>query len=181
MHSHTHDSWQKLNMQLSVADSKQRLYFEPCGLKSETEFPNTQSSGTFTSVGFPLKKEEQKSNQEPLPAPTRIWPQHPDRGGTGGGNSQQHESRLQHESSQRATARARSENLRTCGHPVIRHRSPNQDNKGGNYGAHSTTLGVGAALQEGERLREPGARACNVHEPSPHERSPHEAPDAHAR
>jgi hypothetical protein len=41
-------------------------------------------------------------------------------------------------------------------HHVVHHRSPNQENRGGDNGAHSIMPGEGTALQEGERIQEPG-------------------------
>jgi hypothetical protein len=39
---------------------------------------------------------------------------------------------------------------------VVCHGSSNQENKGSNDAAHSITPGAGTALQEGERIQEPG-------------------------
>jgi hypothetical protein len=64
--------------------------------------------------------------------------------------------RRKRKSRQRAMHELRSEHTRARRHSVIRHRSSNQENKGGNHGTDSITPGAGTALQEGERIQEPG-------------------------
>jgi hypothetical protein len=73
----------------------------------------------------------------------------------------------------------RSEYTRTRRNCVVRDRIPNQENKGSKNRAHSIAAGAGAALQDGERIQEPGARTCNICERNLHHRSPHEVPGAH--
>jgi hypothetical protein len=64
--------------------------------------------------------------------------------------------RRQRESRKRAMHEPRSKHTRARRPSVIRHRSSNQENKGGKNGADSITTAAGAALQEGKRIQEPG-------------------------
>jgi hypothetical protein len=57
--------------------------------------------------------------------------------------------------------------------------APTKKTKGSNNGSYSVTLGAGGS--PAGRRKDPGARACNAHEPNPHHRRPHEAPGARVR
>jgi hypothetical protein len=99
---------------------------------------------------------KKKPHRAPHPTPTGLRPQHPERDGTEWGSAQQQKNRRQREGRQRVTRKPRSEHTRPGRHSVVRHRSSNQDNKSGNNGTNSITLGARTVLQEGEMIQEPG-------------------------
>jgi hypothetical protein len=109
----------------------------------------------YQSFACRKKKTKQKPNRGPRPTPTGLRPQHPERGGTEVGNAQQHETQAAAREQTESDARA-PKRTHTSPQSVVRHRSTNQVNKGGNNGADSITPGAGTALQEGERIQEPG-------------------------
>jgi hypothetical protein len=100
-----------------------------------------------------ISSREKKSNRAPRLPQTGLRPQHPERCGTGGGTAR---CRRQRKSRQRATHDPRCKHSRTHGHSVVRNRGRNPENRGGKNGAHNITPTAVPALQEGERIQEPG-------------------------
>jgi hypothetical protein len=70
--------------------------------------------------------------------------------------------RRRRESRQRATHEPRREHTRARRHSVVRHRSSNQENKGGNNGAYSIMLGAGTALQKEKGSRSQGMQRART-------------------
>jgi hypothetical protein len=125
------------------------------------------------------KKEKRKPNRGPRLTSTGLRLQHPERGGTEGGNALQHETQAVAQEQTESDVRAEK---RTHKSPQAqRHPPQTLQPREQRRQLRSRQHHAGSGNSPAGRRESPGARACNAHEPSPHQRSPHAAPDAPAR
>jgi hypothetical protein len=122
---------------------------------------------------------KKKPNRGPRLTPTGLRRQHPQRGGTGGGNAQQHETQAAAQEHTKSVARAQK---LTHTNPWAQHRSQQKPQpRKQRRQERSTQHHAESENSPAGRRRNPGARACNTREPHPHQKSPYEAPGARAR
>jgi hypothetical protein len=106
---------------------------------------------------------EKKAKSGTTPYPNKVWASATRAGRNGGGQGPGNtRHRRQRESRQRATHEPQSEHTPARRHSVVCHRSSNQENKGGNYGAYSIRRGAGTACRKEKGSRSQGMQCART-------------------